>query len=240
MPWGLERIHNPNHLHFLTFSCHHRLPLLNTPTSRNHFVQALERTRRLYHFDIHGYVVMPEHVHLLVSEPPTKSLPSAIQTVKQLTSQHHKLLHPFWLTRYYDFNVHTEKKRIEKLRYIHRNPVIRELVTRPEDWEWSSFRHYSTGEPGIVRLCRQSDIPDSAFALQQEQQICKRLPAHLAHPPSPWREWGTRNSFRDMMFLRKGRVPHSPDRRVGAERSADRRLHLAFAHAPEPAHAHPY
>ena len=53
---------------------------------------------------------------------------------------------------YYDFNVRSEKKRIEKLRYIHRNPVKRGLVEKPEDWRWSSFRHYATGEEGPVEL----------------------------------------------------------------------------------------
>jgi putative transposase len=59
---------------------------------------------------------------------------------------------PFWLARYYDFNVHSEAKRTEKLRYIHRNPVTRGLVRRPEEWKWSSFRHYLTGVPGIVEI----------------------------------------------------------------------------------------
>lgn len=58
----------------------------------------------------------------------------------------------FWQARYYDFNVYTAKKRIEKLRYIHRNPVKRDLVEKPEDWEWSSFRHYATGEEGVVEI----------------------------------------------------------------------------------------
>ena len=58
----------------------------------------------------------------------------------------------FWQARYYDFNVYTAKKRIEKLRYIHRNPVKRDLVEKPEDWEWSSFRHYATGEEGAVEI----------------------------------------------------------------------------------------
>lgn len=43
-------------------------------------------------------------------------------------------------------------KRIEKLRYMHRNPVKRELVHEPQDWTWSSFRHYLTGEKGIVEI----------------------------------------------------------------------------------------
>ena len=58
----------------------------------------------------------------------------------------------FWQARYYDFNVYTQKKRIEKLRYMHRNPVKRELVSKPEDWIWSSFRRYATGQDGVVEI----------------------------------------------------------------------------------------
>jgi len=59
---------------------------------------------------------------------------------------------PFWLPRYYDFNVWSEDKRVEKLRYIHRNPVRRGLAERPEDWLWSSFRHYASGVEGAVEI----------------------------------------------------------------------------------------
>jgi len=57
-----------------------------------------------------------------------------------------------WLPRYYDFNVWSEAKRIEKLRYLHRNPVKRGLVRSPEDWAWSSFRHYLSGIEGAVEI----------------------------------------------------------------------------------------
>jgi hypothetical protein len=59
---------------------------------------------------------------------------------------------PFWQARYYDFNVNNEEKRVEKLRYMHRNPVVRGLVEKPEDWSWSSFRHYATGIEGTVEI----------------------------------------------------------------------------------------
>ena len=59
---------------------------------------------------------------------------------------------PFWQARYYDFNVFTEEKRVEKLRYMHRNPVKRGLVEKPNDWPWSSFRHYQTGIEGTVEI----------------------------------------------------------------------------------------
>jgi putative transposase len=59
---------------------------------------------------------------------------------------------PFWQARYYDFNVYTEKKRIEKLRYMHCNPVKRGLVSKPWDWPWSGFRHYLTGRIGTIEI----------------------------------------------------------------------------------------
>jgi putative transposase len=97
---------------------------------------------------------MPEHVHLLISEPERGELSVVMQMLKQLTS---RKLRPadvprFWQVRYYDFPVWSERKRIEKLRYIHRNPVERGLVARPEDWKWSSFVHYATGAEGAVEI----------------------------------------------------------------------------------------
>ena len=58
----------------------------------------------------------------------------------------------FWQARYYDFNGWTEAKRIEELRYIHRNPAVRGLVSSPELWAWSSFRHHSSGFEGVVEI----------------------------------------------------------------------------------------
>jgi hypothetical protein len=57
-----------------------------------------------------------------------------------------------WAARFYDFNVYTERKRVEKLRYIHRNPVERGLVAEADQWLWSSFRSYTCGEAGLVRV----------------------------------------------------------------------------------------
>jgi len=58
----------------------------------------------------------------------------------------------FWQARFYDFNVWTTKKRVEKLRYMHRNPVKRGLVESPEQWRWSSYRFYFLDEAGAVRV----------------------------------------------------------------------------------------
>ena len=154
MPWGLKRFHESRQLHFLTFSCHKRRPNFRTTESRDTFVSALERVRQNYDLCVYGYVVMPEHVHLLVSEPERGTLAQAMQSLKQGVARRLALRakDSFWQERYYDFNTWSECKFVEKLRYIHRNPVNRGLVTQPEDWPWSSFRHYLNGEAGPVEI----------------------------------------------------------------------------------------
>ena len=131
-----------------------RAPLLGTAQARNIFEQTFEQTRQWYGFYLAGYVVMPEHVHLLMSEPERAKLSVALQMLKQNVAR--RLRSPegglLWQPRYYDFNVWSEAKRIEKLRYIHRNPVKRGLVQSPDDWAWSSFRHYVSGFEGVVEI----------------------------------------------------------------------------------------
>ena len=155
MPWGLKRFQQARCLHFVTFSCYRRAALLATPEARRIFERTLEQTRYWYEFYLAGYVVMPEHVHLLISEPKYKNLAIALQMLKQNTSRQLRggtIDGCLWEKRYYDFNVWSEKKRVEKLRYIHRNPVRRGLVSQPEDWAWSSFVHYATGAEGSVQI----------------------------------------------------------------------------------------
>jgi putative transposase len=151
MPKGLIRVQRAGDFHFVTFSCYHRKPYLGTPAARNLFERSLEAMRLRYEFFLAGYVVMPEHVHLLLSEPRRAILAKALQALK-LSVAVQSRERPFWQARYYDFNVFTESKRTEKLRYIHRNPVTRGLVTQPDEWPWSSFRHWSTGESGTVEI----------------------------------------------------------------------------------------
>jgi len=112
---------------------------------------------------------MPEHFHLLISEPQHGNSSVVVQVLKQRFARtvlekirrrqqcEQKSLWEtkeedirIWQRRFYDFNVWTERKRIEKLRYMHRNPVKRGLVLEPQQWLWSSFRFYSYGEPGTV------------------------------------------------------------------------------------------
>ncbi|HZQ69468.1 MAG TPA: transposase [Terriglobales bacterium] len=184
MPWGLRRYFGAGHLHFITSSCYHRYPWLGSPERRDLLLDVLERMRQRYSFVVVGYVVMPEHFHLLISEPQEVTPSVVVQAIKLSFVQRLSIdadnsptsrkkrekwgtpakpcgppaeipggtPRHIWQRRFYDFNVWTDHKRIEKLRYIHRNPVKRGLVAAPEDWAWSSFRAYAFGEVGRVRV----------------------------------------------------------------------------------------
>ena len=151
MTEGLKRFYGNHHLHFITGSCYQRRPLLYLPHRRDLFLSVLEQVRRRYHFMVVGYVVMPEHFHLLISEPEQMNPSVVIQALKVGFVRHLKgNTCRVWQHRFYDFNVWSTRKRIEKLRYMHRNPVKRGLVSSPEQWPWSSFRTYAYGEAGLV------------------------------------------------------------------------------------------
>jgi REP-associated tyrosine transposase len=165
----LHRCYGAGYLHFITSSCYQRSALLGMPKDRELFLEVMEQVRRRYRFVVVGYVLMPEHVHLLFSEPE-RGDPSVVMKVLKQSFALRLLQKPratadprrsrswdsaltaghVWQRRFYDFVVFTEKKRVEKLRYMHRNPVARGLVLEPEQWNWSSYHHYAAGERGPV------------------------------------------------------------------------------------------
>jgi len=169
MPWGLTRYYGAGDLHFITCSCYRRQPLLGTARRRDLFLKVFEQVRQRYQFVVVGYVVMPEHFHLLISEPQDRTPSVVMQALKlgfarRVLAQQQRRRNPaqcvlfasapqrIWQPRFYDFNVWTARKRTEKLRYMHENPVKRGLVASPELWRWSSYRAYALGEPGPVRV----------------------------------------------------------------------------------------
>ena len=172
MPKNLKRFYGDGHLHFITFSCYRRLPLLGSAHARNILLQILSEVRDQYSFALVGFVVMPEHVHLLVDEPKKGDPSQVMRALKQRVSarlrSQRKRAHPsqltlgfsrkagplahFWQRRFYDFNVRSRKKKIEKLGYMHMNPVKRALVSRPRDWIWSSSEFYSGRNTNVIRI----------------------------------------------------------------------------------------
>ena len=148
------------------------MPLFASARAKNLFVKILGEVRDRYGFALAGYVVMPNHIHLLISEPATGTPSTVMQVLKQRVSRRlrrksrsvvlsqqlwlpFRHAHPFpqfWQPRFYDFNVWSQAKFVEKLQYMHMNPVKRKLVAHPRDWPWSSFSFYAKKEPGLVRI----------------------------------------------------------------------------------------
>jgi putative transposase len=181
MPKGLNRYYGRGELHFVTFSCYRRLPLLDTAHARTLLLRELGRVRQEFGFLLVGYVVMPNHVHVLMSEPKKGTPSTVLQMLKQRVSRRmRKKKHPaprgqlripfprfvselprFWQERFYDFNGYSSKKQKEKLDIfkrdreavnMHANPVNRGLVKHPKDWPWSSWAFYFRGEPVLVPI----------------------------------------------------------------------------------------
>jgi putative transposase len=155
MAHKLIRHYGRGHLHFITFTCYRRLPLLRSIRAKNAFVQILGETRDRYGFSFVGYVVMPEHIHLLMSEPARGTPSTVIQVLKQRVSRrlrrkkrkptgqfnlafanNEDAMPRFWQRRFYDFRVRallgarrnavwSLKKKVEKLHYMHMNPLKR-------------------------------------------------------------------------------------------------------------------
>jgi putative transposase len=158
MPWSLRRYQQSIQTHYLTISCYRRLSKFGEACRRDLAVRCLERTRISFRLQVYGFVIMPEHVHLLVSEPEKDSLAVALQSFKLAVTKRAPAVSRGRVTgrvlhkRYYDHNVRDYDSFVGKLRYIHRNPVKRGLCAKPEDWKWSSFRHYATGEDCGVEI----------------------------------------------------------------------------------------
>jgi putative transposase len=201
VPRNLRRHHGQGDLHFITFSCYERRQLLGTVRARNLFVKILGEVRIRFRSLLVGYVVMPEHVHLLISEPEKGNLVQLVQVLKQRVSRAMRArkrrapgqlplhfpnapseLRRFWQRRYYDFNVYSAKKLQEKLEYIHANPIHRKLVTHPRDWPWSSWTFYAGGE-GLTKIDLLKNTWTRKEKRKAEEQPTLSKTERVGHPP---------------------------------------------------------
>ena len=156
----------PGHAHFVTYSCFRRQPFLTRERTRRWVIQAIETVRREQEIAVWGYVVMPEHVHLLVlprraeysmslilaglkrtvSKAAKEYLVESGQTawLEKLTIRYRdRTVFRFWQPGGgFDRNIFREKSVPANLDYIHANPVRRGLAVIPTDWEWSSARFW--------------------------------------------------------------------------------------------------
>jgi len=141
--------------------------MLDCEALRDALVKLLVLKLRDYHGICSGYVIMPDHVHLIVWFGEPGELSRFMKSWKQTSSMQLKrmlrgvapqyaskipLADPFWQPKYYSFNLYSQHKAEEKLEYMHKNPVTAELAERAIDWKGSSARYYLLGEPSMVPL----------------------------------------------------------------------------------------
>lgn len=160
----------PGHVHFYTFSCYHRLPLLTNELWRQWLAESIVHAQQRLEFDLWAYVFMPEHVHLLLHpRRENYSISAFMQLAKnpmarrvinslkkcgsplldklQVVDRDGKIEYRYWQAGGgHDLNIWTMSKAIEKAEYCHTNPVKRGLVRSPEAFRWSSFNWLVRGE----------------------------------------------------------------------------------------------
>jgi putative transposase len=168
----MRRIEHPNHARFLTFSCYRRLPLFNNDAIKDAFVRHLAETRAKTGFHLLAWVVMPEHVHLLIW-PRLPEFPVSVvcwrlkrEFARRVVARWRDLSAPvlgviqasdgrprFWQRGGgYDRNIVDGPELAEKIRYINENPVRRGLVERATAWRWSSARWYAGERSGALMI----------------------------------------------------------------------------------------
>ena len=157
-----RRIHDDElHAHFITFSCYRRRRLLDHDGGKRILLGVLNSQLDRRDATCAGFVVMPDHVHAIVWFAETGQLSEFMKQWKRLSSFGVKrflheqlssysesiyLTEPVWQPKYYSFNLYSREKTLEKLQYMHENPVRAGLVRQPTDWPWSSARHYEQGK----------------------------------------------------------------------------------------------
>ncbi|MEM8757040.1 MAG: transposase [Planctomycetota bacterium] len=160
----LVRHELPNQARYLTFSCVDRAPYLNDPAHRDILADQLFTSRVHLGFRLHAWVIMPEHVHLLLTPPlPHVDVPRILSAVKRRSAtriladmrMHGDAPPQLWQAGGgYDRNILGGGELNKKIQYIHENPVHRGLAAKPEDWPWSSARawlHLDTPWPELDR-----------------------------------------------------------------------------------------
>jgi putative transposase len=152
-----RRLDDALYTHFITFSGYHRRRLLDHDRCKQTFLGVLNEVREKFTARCVGFVLMPDHVHLLIWFPQPRQLSPFVQQLKGRSSTQIKRFlrdglvqyaarispaDPVWQVRFYSFEIDGQKKLEEKLTYMHLNPVRAGLVARMIDWQWSSARWY--------------------------------------------------------------------------------------------------
>ncbi|MCO6057805.1 transposase [Pseudomonas sp. MOB-449] len=147
-----RRARGPGALYFFTLVTYQRQSVLTHPAVRQALRNAIIRTREHCPFDIHGWVLLPDHLHCIWQLPPDDhDFGRRWSIIKRRVSQQCAGIYPlgssqqarrelgFWQRRFWEHQIRDEQDYRQHMDYLHRNPVKHGLVNRVADWPWSSF-----------------------------------------------------------------------------------------------------
>lgn len=156
MPRGKKQVYGKGELHFITCTFFRRQSKLGMEKHRDLLAQLLEELRVKFRFNIVGYVAMPTHFHLLMSEPGIDSADNSIQMLRQRFGRRYNTSartdEQVWETAYADVHVFDQDHIRERLNFMHQAPVKAGLAETATDWEWSSARSYAGLPEGVVTV----------------------------------------------------------------------------------------
>jgi putative transposase len=171
----LFKSHDPNTFHYTTSVCFRRVPVFKSEKACELFIEALTETKRRLPFKLIGYVVMPDHTHL-ITNPINCDISAVMNSLKSAsarkiidwlkesnyasslrklaldTPQKRGHRHSVWQKDFSSIDLWSPKFIRQKLNYIHLNSVRAGLCKHPVEWKWSSYRAYFPHEPGSVPM----------------------------------------------------------------------------------------
>lgn len=162
MPKIKSPVYGKGHLHLITCNCHQKLPRLGIEKHRDVFVRLLEEVRVKFRFTVAGYVVMPTHFHLLMTEPSIDNVGNSVEMLLQRYRRRYnnsaRSDAQVWETRYADVHAYGSEKILARLNSMHQEPVHAKLAENAVAWEWSSARAYAGLSEGVVTIDRVEDL----------------------------------------------------------------------------------
>jgi REP element-mobilizing transposase RayT len=176
---ALPRFHIEGHVYYVTTVVYDRLPVFTRPSFVIPLFDSLNYYRHKQEFRLLGYVIMPDHMHLIIWPSGQATVSEIMRDYKKFTSRRiirqaeveqiqgwtmafeqagqetGRSRHKVWQDSYWDVNIYNERFLRQKLNYVHRNPVRAGLAETPEEYVYSSYRNYVNGEDWLIEIDRE-------------------------------------------------------------------------------------
>ncbi|MFH0853413.1 MAG: transposase [bacterium] len=159
-----KRIYLDNAIYFVTTKTKYNVPFFKDPVLTNIFIEKLEVAKHITSFLLLAYVILPDHLHLLVQPNKNITISTVMHCIKRNASRSLNIIHPTlvgeddhprlrrfeWQSSFYDHIIRNERDFNNHVNYIHFNPVKHGYANKPEDWPWSSYHTFTNEDYGLI------------------------------------------------------------------------------------------